>query len=338
MFPVQRLYPNITSDFKKYSSIFISDAIAKGLRNEITIVDQESSTSTYARIVAYQNDSGNYEDYEVILSAAFSQYVWIICDVLLRSADYFTMIETSNQFGGVEYLIEDNKRHLAMTDQEILEKYPDFISLSNIRQFKDQCRRANLLLKNTNLIKDFEDELHLAQRLISSGNISWINVDDYAHLDMNHEGYGGVVNSLCVKAHTFILLHELNHCLLNHFNDNVHPQKEKEKEADEHAFKKMYDSAPTEEKFTVGCALLAQMITTLFLSPNLKRVDSHPRADERLINVYNYIKGDNPKYTYMLVYGFNLWSKIAKKSDSPAPLNITDPKFLDSIVAYFTNI
>lgn len=338
MFPAQRLYPNITLDFKKYSSIFISEAIANGLRNEITIVDQESSTSTFAKIVAHKNNDDNYNDYEVILSAAFSQYIWIICDVLLRSADYFTIVETSDQFGGVEYLIEDNERHLAMTDQEILEEYPDFISLSNIRQFKDQCRRANLLLKNTNIIKDFEDELHLAQRLISSGNISWINVEDYANLDMNHEGYGGVVNSLCVKAHTFILLHELNHCLLNHFNDKVHPQKEKEKDADEHALKKMYDSVPIEEKFTVGFALLAQMIIALFLSPELKRVDSHPRADERLFNVYKYIKDDNPKYSYMLVYGFNLWSIIAEKRDSPAPLNITDPKSIDSIFNYFAKI
>lgn len=54
MFPVQRLYPNITLDFKKYSSIFISEAIANGLRNEITIVDQESSTSTFAKIVAHK--------------------------------------------------------------------------------------------------------------------------------------------------------------------------------------------------------------------------------------------------------------------------------------------
>lgn len=338
MFPVQRLFPNITNDFRKYTSIHISDAIANGLKNEITIVDQDSSKSTCAKIRALEGDSGRYEHFEVILSAAFSQYVWIICDILLRSADYFIMAESSKPFGGIQALIEDNRKHLALTDSELLTRYPDIMSNPGaIDQFRHQCRRANLLLENTDLFKDFENELRLAQQLIRPGNY-WIDVDQYNCLDMDHEGYGGVVNSLCVKALAFILLHELNHSQLDHFNDKIHTQIEKEREADEVAFTKMYDSAPPEEKFSVGFALLSQMIVNLFLDPGLERNASHPRSDERLFSLYDHINKDNPKYAYMLVYGFNLWSMIYGKDDSPSCLNVIDPSSIKTIRSYFAGI
>lgn len=335
MFPVQRLFPNITADLRKYASIHIPDAFAKGLINEVNVIDQECGCTNYSFIKAAQNSDGTF-NYEVTLSAAFCQVIWILCDILLRSSDYFTMKEIAEKSGGIEALIKENTDCIQIPDDELIKMFPSIIkNPADAKKFRNQLIRSNKLLQNKHLMKDLESELHLAVDLLHSSGAT-IDQEDFKSLDMEPEGYGESVNGLCVKAISFVLLHELHHCYLEHFVTSE-PIQKKERDADQETLTKMYDSCPSEEKFTVGVALLSLMIVFLFVNPNLKDDKIHPRDDVRLFNVFDHIEKDDPKYRIMLVHGFNLWSKIFKKEDSPAPLDVINSKSIDMIRDYFSN-
>lgn len=336
MFPVQRLFPNITVDLRKYAALHIPDAIAKGLINEVNVIDEDCGCTNFANIGAIQN-ADNTLRFQVTLSASFCQVIWILCDILLRSADYFTIKEIIDRTGGLDAYIKENNTSLAMSDEECLRVFSDILRVpEDVKKFKAQLVRSNKLMTDQDLMTDLDFELSLAMLLLQSGS-QRVNPDDFKNLDMEPCGYGESVNALCVKSLAFILLHELHHCYLEHFT-TPGTILAKEWEADDESMRKMYDSCPNEEKFTVGVALLLLMIVNLFINPDLNDDGVHPRDDIRLFNVYDYIQKDNPKYRIMLVHAFNLWSSLFKKKGSPAPLNVSEETSVISVREYLNTL
>lgn len=320
MYPVQRLFPNITADFQKYAALNIPEAFAMGLKNEINVIDQDGPMTDFAHIS--KNKAGNR--FEVALSAAYCQVIWLLCDAMVCSADYQNILSICRQSNmSPEDLIAENNRILILPDDVFLSEMKLSAlqippTAESIKKFKDFIRHENVLLSAPDLGKRLEDELKAALSLLpGNGPLSPEVKATINSVDMSDNGYGGMVNGCCVKAVSFVLLHELSHCVLGHFS--AKDIMRIEAEADENAYKKMYDSCPAEERFTVGIGLLCSAFALLFSNPTMKHrcTDIHPREDRRILAVYDHImKGATPehaiKYAIMLLYLFNFWGRCFK--------------------------
>lgn len=89
LFPVLALNSNITQLIKKIPSAGILENIKEGLNNEIRFIDQNSPISDVAKIVKFSTDSKSY----VSLSAAYCQYPWLMCSIIIRDIDLSVIIE-----------------------------------------------------------------------------------------------------------------------------------------------------------------------------------------------------------------------------------------------------
>ena len=86
-YPIHKLDGNITAILQTIISADIPGCINKGLSNEIHFIDEGTSITDSAKIVPDILNGGYY----VQLSAAYCQYLWLICDIALKSIDFETI-------------------------------------------------------------------------------------------------------------------------------------------------------------------------------------------------------------------------------------------------------
>lgn len=329
MYPVQRLNGNFTNDLKKYSEKIIFDAFGSGLINEINLIDQDRTLSEFPHV------GGNpAKGYTVTLSAAFCQFVWMIGDFTLRYLDYVMTMNVLNRTKTIkDQLIEANKIILQQSDELLVEMYSPIVpDHKTAQKFKAQLARLNKLLSTPDFVNKLNMELRQALTLLDK-DYQGDPCDLVKDVDMNAGGYGEVVNSLCVKAISFVLLHELMHVKLGHMAEGKVDDArslEQEIEADFEAYSLMIKNAPEEERFTTGLGLLLSTYILILLNPKLdeKADPIHPRPDKRYFGVYDKLMSQNfttpelkAKYRTITIFLFNFWALIFGIPGYPNDLN-----------------
>ena len=66
------------------------------------------------------------------------------------------------------------------------------------------------------------------------------------------------------------------------------------------------------------------------MNPNIEEDGIHPREDKRIFEVYDTIKCDNDKYTYLLTYMFDYWGNTYHVPNYPKSSSDIE-KHLDNI-------
>lgn len=93
--PIHRLNPNITLILSKVSSIDIRDCLDKGLSNDIFFVEDGSNVKEVSEIIPSGIDGKCY----VRLSSAYCQYLWLICNLALKTIDLANVCQVCREFG-----------------------------------------------------------------------------------------------------------------------------------------------------------------------------------------------------------------------------------------------
>ena len=126
--------------------------------------------------------------------------------------------------------------------------------------------------------------------------------------------YGERINSVYCFGICFILLHELSHF----------------------SFWSIYSDISEDEGFSANCGILCALFSLLFLNPRMESDGIHPSEDDRIIAIYNIIKGDTQKYTILLVSLFTYWAKFYNIRDFPKDLQSTEEP-IDKIKSFLSN-
>ena len=100
VFPIYKLNMNIINILQKCKSVNIQNLLNNGLNHQIQLIDNDSKITDVAEI------KGTNCSARIILSIAYCQYLWLICDISLKKIDYFILKENLNEYGGN---IEDAK-------------------------------------------------------------------------------------------------------------------------------------------------------------------------------------------------------------------------------------
>lgn len=333
-FPVQKLFPNITSDLSKYTSAGIPDSISSGLNNDIKLLDLGSKCSDVAGVDPYLIDGSLETGYSVSLSASYCQYLWIICDVAIRSIDYLNTIHIASMSGkSKDELIIANEMTLSMSDEDLTSLIASHNASGSITQFREQTKRINELLKDENFLSKMDRELSLALSLIKHDRRT-LCPEDFSGLSMN-DGYGLTVNSCLVKGVSFILLHELHHLKLKHLEKATKTSND-EIEADAAAFWTMYSDIGDDERFTVVIGILCMLFSLFIKDFGTPDDKEHPGEDTRVFHILEIVSGDNPKYTWLIIYLFILWSNITGIENFPE-VSIYDKDAIEKIKDFLSN-
>lgn len=87
-FPVLRLEENIKLDLRKYASAKIRESVESTLENEILYTDLDGiiDKTAYISVIKYMPDT-NERICQTTISVAYLQYLWIICDIAIRTYD-----------------------------------------------------------------------------------------------------------------------------------------------------------------------------------------------------------------------------------------------------------
>ena len=332
-YPIERVISKVSEDLRKYPSPAIYKIISSGkLNNEIKKIDIAGRISNVAEVIAYNNSDTLEMEYYVVLSMAYCQYLWILCDISLRTLDYLIYVSEVAKLGmDLEEFVRCNDELVNRRGEELIE----LLSSHGIdpEKFRLQAERINPLLKDDKFHKKMGKELMVAFSLLPNEGLP-LRYNAFRQLNM-FDGYGLVANSCCLKGVSFILLHELNHVALDHFSHN--PTMQDEKEADSSAFWTMYLDSDENEKFTVGIGIICTLFSLVIKDFGSPGDNVHPREDIRLFEAVDNMISDNQKYGWMVIYLFNLWASIKRINDFPE-VQITDPEGINKIKEYFSRI
>ena len=131
LFPVLALNSNITQLIKKIPSAGIYESIKEGLNNEILFTDQDCPISDVAQIVKFPMD----ETCRVSLSAAYCQYLWLMCAIIIREIDLSVVIEECKRCGiTLEQFIEGSKQAVSLSQEQVSQQIPSEYKGINIEQ------------------------------------------------------------------------------------------------------------------------------------------------------------------------------------------------------------
>lgn len=321
LFPVQALNQNITNILKKIITADILRNIKKGLNNQIRFIDQNSHISNVAEI--NKNIDGSCT---VSLSAAFCQYLWLICDIAIKDFDIQTVIKsckeyniTTENFKVYSKCILDIPK--GKVKKQISSEYPNM----DVEQYLDYLYRI-IDLVESNIIEQQQNELEILSELIDKSKK--IDFDKLKKINLKGK-YEEKTNSVYCYGIAFILLHELAHFALGHMDKKLEDIDD-ETNADMAAFWNMYSDIPEAAKFSANCGILCALFSLLYLNPNIEEDGIHPREDKRIFEVYDTIKCDNDKYTYLLTYMFDYWGNTYNIPNYPKSSSDIE-KHLDNI-------
>ena len=332
-YPISKLYGNITLDLKKYPSAAIPESIRNGLDNPITITDQGGVITDTAGI----NDYIRYDDqarrFYVELSEAYCQFLWLLCDIAIRSIDYKIAVNECIKNGKtIGDLINDNLEILSgnINVDDLLKSYKIDVPPN---KFIEQIERQNELLQNKDFTNQMISECVMLDMLTGKCPLNLTFFEEIE--DQIKTKYGLIVNSAFVKGISFVLLHENAHLMFRHLDKNTYEVQDEEN-ADFSAFWTMYSDINKEEKFSVGVGLICLMFSFLFLNPTMNSGPiPYPREDKRIEYIYNFLSADNPKYSQITIHLFNLWATINNIQDFPK-INIEDPQGVKKIISFLS--
>ena len=315
-FPILALNCNITQLIKKIPSADILDNIKEGLNNEICFIDQDCPISDVAKIVKFPMDGKSY----VSLSAAYCQFLWLMCSIIIREMDLSVIMEECKRCSvTLEQFIEGTKQAISLSQEQVLEQIPLKYKGINIEQYIDYLKRIPELLNIEEFCKIQKYYIKLLVELIGQETF---NIGDFSAIDVNTL-YGEKINSVYCFGICFILLHEASHFSLGHL-DKGSPAIQDEVEADSSSFWSIYSDISENEKFSANCGVLCALFSLLYLNPQIESDNTHPTEDERIFTVYDCIKNDNPKYTVLLVQFFIYWAKLYQIEGFPTNLQNTE--------------
>ena len=132
LFPVQALNRNITEILKKITSAGILENVNKGLNNNIEFIDVGKAISNVAEI--------NPINKKVIISAAYCQYLWLMCSITIMEFDREVITKACEHSGiSLKQFLEDTMSIINKPKEQIKKE----LQLKGYR-----CREIYRILKN----------------------------------------------------------------------------------------------------------------------------------------------------------------------------------------------
>lgn len=286
-FPVHKLNDNISKLLSQIKSAQISEQIQEGLHNEIQWEDCDGMITDIARLDCLNR---------VHLSSAYCQFLWIICDIAIKTYDAIVF----------KLELEQLKPELA---EALIKELNDCNKTSEEYVVMREIYSLEKVLKET--FDEFTIASYLRQNKVSNDVLEKLN-----KIDMG-SSYSVKTNSVFSYGIVFILLHELAHFRFKHHI----PNKKDESDADNLAFWDLYFDVPKEEKITASLGILSALSSLLFFSDDLKGDDQHPDEDQRIFEIFDYVKNDCNNYSGVLVQFFKLWAFDMGRKDFPTMSN-----------------
>lgn len=312
-FPVLALNRNITNILTNIQSANIRAEIEKGLNNEIIYFDEGTHISDVAEIYSLIPDK---DKAQVRISAAYCQYLWLICDATYKLIDYQIIRSNIEQYGlTLDGFINYIHQILSMPVDEIKSRIQDNSQLQDVERYLEYFRRIQNF--GENLPATILSELSLANTLkdkmrnINFNRLNTININGHYEL---------LSNSVYCNGIAFILLHEASHYSMGHLDREY--KNGDEEEADFSAYWSLLNDVDEEHKFSAGCGIMSTLFSFLYLNEGLIEDGQHPREDKRIFTFYELVKDDNPKYLNLLIRSFELWG--CHKDDYPMHLPPTE--------------
>ena len=322
LFPVQALNRNITEILKKITSAGILENVNKGLNNNIEFIDVGKAISNVAEINPINN--------KVIISAAYCQYLWLMCSITIMEIDREVIVKVCEHFGiPLEQFLEDSVTIINTPKKQIQGQ----ISLKgdDIDKYIEYLKTTPELLEEEGYLRRRENYINLLCELTDKEKF---DINHFSKIDMKTP-YAEKINSVYCFGICFILLHELSHFSLGHI-DRDSQSVQDEIEADLASFWSIYSDISEDEKFSANCGILCALFSLLFLNPTMESDGIHPSEEDRIIAIYDSIKSDNPKYTILLVSLFTYWAKFHNIIDFPKDLQSTE-KSINEIKSFLSN-
>lgn len=328
VFPIYRLNSRVTEKLAKIVSANIPSNINKGLRNEVSLIDEGTGMTDCAYITL---DSSTGEIY-VTLSAAFMQYVWLLDDIALKSIDLSTIKQECGRRGlDFETYVKSTEVVANLTPEELAEKCQLTQGVDALK-YIDYMKRSLPLLDLDAFKTKWEYEAALIQRICDKTEC--FTAEDFADIDLKGE-YEEKVNSVYCYSIVFAMLHELSHFQLGHLTAPI-LKHDFEKDADLNAFWSVFRDLDAQEKFTAMVGILCLFFALLMLNPTMKEDGVHPREDKRIFEIYDNIASENQKYTVLLVRMFSFWAKVNKIVGFPEAID-DSVNSLNQIRAFITH-
>lgn len=324
LFPVLSLNRNITDILTHIQSANIRGEIEKGLNNEIIYFDEGTHISDVAEIYSLLPET---DKAQVRISAAYCQYLWLICDATYKLIDYQIIRSQIEQFGlTLDGFINYIHQILSMPIEEIKSRIQDNSQLQNVERYIEYLRRIQNFEEN--LPTSIINQLVLADTLRDKNKTIDFNLLNTINLNGHYEVLS---NSVYCNGIAFILLHEASHYSMGHLDRNYNNGDEEA--ADFSAYWSLLNDVDEEHKFSAGCGIMSVLFSFLYLNENLEEDGQHPREDKRIFNFYELIKDDNPKYLNLLIKSFELWG--CRRNDYP--MNLPPTKESINIIKEYIN-
>lgn len=318
VFPINKLNQRVTEKLSRIITADILGNINMGLRNELNLIDEGESVTDSARVDKNPLTGETY----VTISAAFMQYVWLLTDIALKNID-MAIIQREFTRCGVDYRL-----YPLIVDTILSMPKEDVIKLNNlpvgfdIEQYYEYLRRSKSLFDVTAQEQKISQSIMLLARLATKGEK--FTESDFDVIELNGE-YEVVVNGAYCYAIAFAMLHELSHFALGHLdmtpveqlNETEEEKKRDESNADLAAFWAVFCDLQGRDQFTAVIGLFSLMFALLMLNPTMVEDHEHPREDQRIFDIYDQVKDENPKYTVLLVRMFCMWARVVNVSEFP---------------------
>ena len=325
LFPVQALNRNITEILKKITSADILGNVNKGLNNNISFIDVGKAISNVAEINPINN--------KVIISAAYCQYLWLMCSITIMEIDREVIIKACEQYRiSLAQFIEGTILIVNKSKKQIKEEL-QLMGYHNVdvEKYIGYLKITPELLNNEKYSRRQESYIKLLHELTNNKEFY---IDHFSEINIKTL-YGERINSVYCFGICFILLHELSHFSLGHI-DRDSQSVQDEIDADLASFWSIYSDISEDERFSANCGILCALFSLLFLNPRMESDGIHPSEDDRIIAIYNIIKGDTQKYTILLVSLFTYWAKFYNIKDFPKDLQSTEEP-IDKIKSFLSN-
>lgn len=309
-YSIHELDANITNILGKIVSADILGNIKNGLCNEIEFKDEGSHITDVAEIVSNNSIIKNGTKAYVKLSVAYCQFLWLIDDIALKTIDFKIIQEECNRCGIDMQTYKESSQYI-IDHPSILNELSSHFWDIDMSQYYEYLKRSVKLL-DENFYDGLKSDYELANTLIDKSKE--INLDDFSKIQYSGL-YEQCVNSVYCYGIAFILLHELSHFELKHFDKEAEMQDEIN--ADSNAFWNLYSDLDGREQFSANIGILCALFSIFFLNPKMEEDGLHPWECERIFDVYENIKIDNNKYSVLVIKLFELWAEYKNIKDFP---------------------
>jgi len=324
LFPVQALNRNITEILKKIISADILGNVNKGLNNNIEFIDVGKAISNVAEI--------NPINKKVIISAAYCQYLWLMCSITIMEFDREVITKACEHSGiSLKQFLEDTMSIINKPKKQIKKELQLKGYHNDVEKYIEYLKTTPELLEEKGYLRRREYYINLLCELTDKEKF---DINHFSKIDMKTP-YAERINSVYCFGICFILLHELSHFSLGHLDKDAQSIQD-EIDADFDSFWSIYSDISKDEKFSANCGILCALFSFLFRDPTMKSDGIHPSEDDRIIAIYDIIKEDTPKYTILLVSLFTYWAKFHNIRDFPKDLQSTE-KSINEIKSFLSN-